>query len=51
MLETGKIRKVLENSYDELNSWGEDWGYNGYIYLSMGENTCGIADEPTTVTL
>jgi len=26
------------------NSWGEDWGEDGYIYLTYGENTCGIAN-------
>lgn len=33
------------------NSWGENWGNNGYIYLKYGENTCGLANEATTVTL
>jgi cysteine peptidase B len=27
------------------NSWAEDWGEDGYIYLEMGTNTCGVADE------
>jgi len=26
------------------NSWGTDWGDEGYVYLQMGQNTCGIAD-------
>lgn len=30
------------------NSWGPDWGENGYIRLTMGKNTCGLADEVTT---
>lgn len=29
------------------NSWASDWGVDGYIHLSMGENTCGVADEAT----
>lgn len=26
------------------NSWGEDFGNHGYIYIKMGENVCGIAE-------
>jgi C1A family cysteine protease len=33
------------------NSWGDDWGYDGYIYLAMNENTCGIADKAAMVYL
>jgi len=30
------------------NSWGTGWGVNGYIYLSMQQNTCGMTEEATT---
>jgi len=30
------------------NSWGTSWGVNGYIYLSMKQNTCGMTEEATT---
>jgi len=30
------------------NSWGTRWGINGYIYLSMFQNTCGMTEESTT---
>lgn len=32
------------------NSWGADWGENGFIYLSYGENTCAITSEVTGAT-
>ena len=33
------------------NSWSTSWGNDGYIYLKMGDNTCGIADAAWMVTL
>ncbi|XP_065221425.1 procathepsin L-like [Planococcus citri] len=27
------------------NSWGPDWGSNGYIKIARNENTCGIASS------
>jgi len=33
------------------NSWASDWGEDGYIYVSYGSNTCGVADEAMFVTL
>jgi cathepsin F len=33
------------------NSWGTDWGIDGYIKLQMGGDTCGCADEATTAIL
>jgi len=29
------------------NSWASTWGEEGYIYLEMAENTCGLADDVT----
>jgi len=27
------------------NSWGADWGVDGYIHLQIGDNPCGITDH------
>lgn len=27
------------------NQWGSYWGMNGYAYVAMGENTCGILND------
>jgi len=32
------------------NSWGADWGEQGFIYLSYGQNTCGITSRVTGAT-
>mmetsp|Transcript_25497 Transcript_25497/g.24424 ORF Transcript_25497/g.24424 Transcript_25497/m.24424 type:complete len:192 (-) Transcript_25497:243-818(-) len=29
------------------NQWSEYWGMYGYIYVAMGENTCGILNDMT----
>ncbi|EGB04435.1 hypothetical protein AURANDRAFT_5922, partial [Aureococcus anophagefferens] len=37
-----------ENSYWIVrNSWSTSWGEDGYIYLSMDGNACGVANEAT----
>jgi len=33
------------------NSWGTDWGENGYIRLQYGDNTCGLTNEATYVVV
>jgi len=33
------------------NSWATTWGEQGYIYLEMAENTCGLADDATIPTV
>jgi len=37
--------------WEVRNSWATNWGMNGYIHLQLSENTCGLADEATYVTL
>mmetsp|Transcript_12240 Transcript_12240/g.23988 ORF Transcript_12240/g.23988 Transcript_12240/m.23988 type:complete len:1209 (+) Transcript_12240:177-3803(+) len=31
------------------NQWSNYWGMNGYAYLAMGDNTCGILNDMTQV--
>eukprot|EP00579_Thalassiosira_antarctica_P009558 CAMPEP_0201910366 /NCGR_PEP_ID=MMETSP0903-20130614/1764_1 /ASSEMBLY_ACC=CAM_ASM_000552 /TAXON_ID=420261 /ORGANISM="Thalassiosira antarctica, Strain CCMP982" /LENGTH=1191 /DNA_ID=CAMNT_0048444987 /DNA_START=94 /DNA_END=3669 /DNA_ORIENTATION=- len=31
------------------NQWSSYWGMNGYAYVAMGENTCGILNDMTQV--
>jgi cathepsin F len=33
------------------NSWGADWGENGFIRLQFGQNTCGLTSEVTVPTM
>lgn len=33
------------------NQWGTSWGMNGYAYVAMGENTCGILNDMTQAYL
>jgi C1A family cysteine protease len=33
------------------NSWGTQWGINGFIQLQMFKDTCGIAHDVTSVTI
>ncbi|EFA81557.1 hypothetical protein PPL_05546 [Heterostelium album PN500] len=35
--------------YIVRNSWGTDWGMEGYILVGEGQNLCGITDEVTYV--
>jgi len=32
------------------NSWGSDWGQNGFIWLQYGQNTCDMNSEVTAAT-
>lgn len=33
------------------NSWATDWGVDGYIYVAVKDNLCGVADQATFATI
>jgi len=33
------------------NSWGADWGMDGYIHLPRGQNKCGILESMTQIQM
>jgi len=33
------------------NSWGTNWGMQGFIRLEYGHDTCGLSKEPTTAVV
>lgn len=49
---TGFSKQVGWDTYEYdvwniRNSWGEDFGYGGYLYVERGSNLCGVANEVT----
>jgi len=40
---------IREGYWIVRNQWSSDWGMNGYAYVEMGGNTCGILNDMTQV--
>lgn len=54
---SGTIERLGQHSEQQIpywivkNSWGSDWGESGYYRVYRGDNTCGLALDPTTAIL
>jgi cathepsin O len=35
--------------YIVKNSWGVEWGINGYLQVAIGSNVCGIAHKVSSI--
>jgi len=44
---TGWLTENSTACWNVRNSWGSDWGENGYIWVERGSDVCGIADLVT----
>jgi cathepsin F len=40
---------IREGYWIVRNQWSENWGMNGYAYVAMGANTCGVLNDMTQV--
>jgi len=38
-------------SWSLRNSWGSDWGENGYIQIAIGQDLCGVGNDAAIVTV
>jgi cathepsin F len=45
---TGYGTSESTNYWNVRNSWGTDWGLEGYLMVQMGSDVCGIAQEVTS---
>jgi len=47
---TGYSPQTGVTAWNVRNSWGTDWGMEGYLYVQLGSNVCAIASTVTAVT-
>ncbi|XP_021924786.1 cathepsin O-like isoform X2 [Zootermopsis nevadensis] len=45
----GYNRSAPVPHYIVRNSWGAEFGHNGYLYIAIGSNLCGVATEVSTL--
>jgi len=38
-------------SWTLRNSWGADWGENGYIQIAIGQDLCGVGNDASVITV
>merc|ERR1712083_901189 len=46
ILVVGYNKTAPEPYWIVKNSWGKNWGQDGYIHIKMGEIVCGLAKRP-----
>lgn len=46
---SGDDESTREGYWIVRNQWSSYWGMNGYVYIAMGSNTCGVLNDMTQV--
>lgn len=43
------MKKGETGFYIVKNTWGKEFGMDGYLHIAIGKNLCGIAEEVSSV--